>query len=134
MPGERNGHVDLQRYGKGAATIKSLRIISVSVLTVLVALSIGAKYCKAPRAVGTTKRSVVLTWKPSPSPTVTGYNVYRSSEKGGYPTRLPSTPVKALTYTDPSALRGQTYYYAVTAVDDHGNESDFSKWIQMVVQ
>jgi Fibronectin type III domain len=134
MNAEANKQVDQRQPGKGAATIKSLGIISGLALTILAAVSIGTKYYKAPRAVGTTKHSVVLTWKPSSSPTVTGYNVYRSTEKGGYPNRLTPKPIKALTYPDPSVTSGQTYYYAVTAVDDHGNESDFSKWIQMVVQ
>ena len=128
-----NKQVYRHRSAEGVASIKSLAIISVLVLTILVAVSIGTKYYKAPRTVGATKHSVVLTWKPSASPTLAGYNVYRSTERGGYFTRLTSQPVKVLTYADSSALSGQTYYYAVTAVDDHGNESDFSKWVRMAV-
>jgi fibronectin type 3 domain-containing protein len=53
--------------------------------------------------------------------------------KGKNYTRITSTPVKGVSFTDPSALGGQTYYYVATAVDASGNESYYSEEIQVAV-
>jgi hypothetical protein len=71
--------------------------------------------------------SVALAWVASTSTTVAGYNVYRGTASGGpYATRLNSSLVAGLSYTDTTVLAGQTYYYVVTSVDTSGNESGFS--------
>lgn len=75
----------------------------------------------------TPQHGVTLTWTASTSPTVTGYNVYRSTVTGGPYTKLTATPVSATTYFDPTAsLGGQTLFYVVTAVDSLGVESSNS--------
>ncbi|KAA1425033.1 hypothetical protein FE697_003850 [Mumia zhuanghuii] len=69
-------------------------------------------------------REVALTWTASPEPDVAGYRVYRSLS-ADVPTtgtgiaRLLPTPA----YTDRDVANGTTYYYAVVAVDTHGNVS-----------
>lgn len=66
---------------------------------------------------------VVLSWGASTS-SVVGYNVYRGTVSGGpYSSKLTSSPVSALTFTDSAVLAGQTYYYVVTAVNSSGVES-----------
>lgn len=66
---------------------------------------------------------VVLSWAASTS-SVVGYNVYRGTTSGGpYSSKLTSSPVAALTFTDSSVLAGKTYYYVVTAVNPSGVES-----------
>jgi fibronectin type 3 domain-containing protein len=75
------------------------------------------------------QHSVLLDWTPSASPAATGYNVYRSSGSGY--TRLNSSPLAALTYTDSAVQNLQTYSYVVTAVDASGNESPYSNLVQM---
>lgn len=66
---------------------------------------------------------VVLSWAASPS-SVVGYNVYRgTTSEGPYSSKLTSSPVASLTFTDSSVLAGQTYYYVVTAVNSSGVES-----------
>lgn len=122
-----------QPSGSNAVRVRLLGVLALSTLTVLVAVSFATKRFNATGAFARSKHSVVLTWKPSPSPTSSGYNVYRSTERNGYYTRLNATPVKGVNYLDSPVLSGQTYYYAVTAVDSRGNESEFSKGIQMVI-
>lgn len=62
-------------------------------------------------------RPVLLTWGASTSTGVVGYNVFRSTSPAGpFTTPLNTTPVTNLTFTDPTAVIGNTYTYAVTAV------------------
>jgi hypothetical protein len=68
------------------------------------------------------QHSVVLTWNASTS-TVAGYNVYRSTVSGTGYTKLNSSLVGGLAYTDSSVQNGTTYFYVTTAVDSGGNES-----------
>jgi fibronectin type 3 domain-containing protein len=75
---------------------------------------------------GTSSYSVLLDWTASPTPTVTGYKVYRGKTSGGPYVRLTTTPVSGLTYVDAAVVNGTTYYYVTTAVDSNGDESDYS--------
>jgi fibronectin type 3 domain-containing protein len=77
--------------------------------------------------------SVLLTWTPSPSPAATGYNIYRSNASGTGFSKINSTPVSALTYSDGTVVDGLTYYYTTTAVDLSGDESTYSEQIQIVI-
>lgn len=76
-----------------------------------------------------TPHSVDLTWgagtihNPAPGQVVAGYNVYRSSVSGGPYTKLNSSLVTALTYTDTAVEAGQTWYYVCSTVDNLGNVS-----------
>jgi len=67
-------------------------------------------------------RSVVLRWQPSTTPDVR-YNVYRGSFRGVYPDRLNSTPIEGTSFTDSTAVSGQTYWYIVRAVNAKGEQS-----------
>jgi fibronectin type 3 domain-containing protein len=71
------------------------------------------------------QHSVALTWNASTS-TVSGYNVYRSTVSGGSYTKINSSLVAVLSYTDSTVQNGTTYYYVTTAVDSTGSESTFS--------
>ncbi len=66
---------------------------------------------------------VELAWNDSPTPTVVGYNAYRSELDGGPYARLNATMILALTYDDESVEKGLTYYYVVRAVGADGQES-----------
>jgi fibronectin type 3 domain-containing protein len=66
---------------------------------------------------------VNLSWTPSPSSDVVGYNVYRGTISGGPYTKLTSSPLPSALDTDTTVASGQTYYYVVTAVDSSNNES-----------
>jgi hypothetical protein len=70
---------------------------------------------------------VNLSWNPSPTSNVIGYNIYRASlVTNAGATRLNSNLVSGTTFTDTSVIAGQTYSYMVTAVDSNGAESSFS--------
>lgn len=71
-------------------------------------------------------RSVLLTWLSSPSAGVAGYNVYRRVGSTGTFTKINTSTVTSLAFTDRSVSLGTTYQYAVTAIDALGNESSLS--------
>jgi len=66
--------------------------------------------------------SVALSWIASSS-TVAGYNVYRSTVSGTQYTKVNSSLVGGLAYTDGTVLGGTLYYFVTTAVDASANES-----------
>lgn len=68
--------------------------------------------------------TVALTWDASTS-VVVGYYVYRMLADGTYG-KINSAPVVLMEYTDTKIQSGQTYTYAVTAVDADNVESDYS--------
>jgi len=71
------------------------------------------------------QHSATLTWSASTS-TVSGYNIYRSTVSGSGYTKINSSLVSALTYTDSTVQGGTTYFYVTTSVDSGGSESSFS--------
>ncbi len=76
--------------------------------------------------------SVALSWNASTS-TVFGYNVYRSTVSGTGYTKINSSLVPALGYTDSTVQNGTTYYYVMTGVDSSGNESLYSNEAQAII-
>lgn len=58
-----------------------------------------------------------LTWTPSPSPNVAGYNIYRNGKK------IAQVNAFTHTYKDHNREKGVSYQYAVTAVNSLGSES-----------
>jgi Abnormal spindle-like microcephaly-assoc'd, ASPM-SPD-2-Hydin len=71
------------------------------------------------------QHSVALSWTASTS-TVSGYNVYRGTASGGPYTKINSSLVATLSYTDSTVQSSTTYYYVTTAVDSSGGESVYS--------
>ncbi|MBN1888308.1 MAG: fibronectin type III domain-containing protein [Thermoflexales bacterium] len=63
-------------------------------------------------------RSIELSWDPSTSEKVTGYNVYRSTSTSGPFARLNTAAVVGTFYEDedPSLVTGTLYYYQVTTL------------------
>src|SRR5277367_3572288 len=73
--------------------------------------------------VAATPHSVALSWTASTS-TVSGYNVYRGTTSNGpYSTKLNSSLVTSVGYSDSTVADGTTYFYVVTAVDSSNVES-----------
>jgi hypothetical protein len=69
-------------------------------------------------------REVVISWYPNAESDLAGYHVYRGlSERGNY-FRIATT--RATTVIDRDVVNGRTYYYAISAYDANGNESDLS--------
>ena len=68
--------------------------------------------------------SIELSWLPSPSPDLAGYNIYRATSRDGNYAKINSAPVTGDRYLDTSNLNnGTTYYYYATSVDGAGGES-----------
>lgn len=79
---------------------------------------------------GMNAHSVSLSWSPSTSGHLIGYNIYCSTLSHGPYTRLNPTPVAVTTYTDTTVQAGQTYYYVTSAVDSQHVESAFSNQVE----
>ncbi len=83
---------------------------------------------------GTTpvQHTATLNWQASGS-SVTGFNIYRSTNTGGSYTRMNSTTSTTPSYADSSVQSGQTYYYVVTQLDNTGMESGYSSQVTAVI-
>ncbi|MHA7287364.1 malectin domain-containing carbohydrate-binding protein [Arthrobacter sp. MDT3-44] len=70
-------------------------------------------------------KAVELSWKASPSSDSATYRVYRSTAGGAADTGsvVSELPADTTTYEDTTAVIGEEYSYALTAVDTAGNES-----------
>jgi endoglucanase len=71
---------------------------------------------------------VQLSWSPSTSADIAGYNVYRSSYSNacGSFSRINSQLEKNTAYSDSQVSRGSSYCYATTAVNTSNQESAYS--------
>ena len=67
---------------------------------------------------------VTLAWQPSSDTNVTGYNVYYGAVSHVYPNMISVGNVTNATVN--GLVGGTIYYFAVTAYDNFGDESDFS--------
>jgi len=75
------------------------------------------------------REDVLLTWTEVERTDVTGYRVYRAGSKDGPFVQLTEGVLRVPSFSDDTVASGQTYYYAVTAVDDAptANESERSE-------
>lgn len=71
-------------------------------------------------------RRVTLSWNPSTSTGIAGYNLYRATAAAGPFAKLNTSLVPATSYVDTRVTSGQTYYYVATAVDSRSSESVYS--------
>jgi hypothetical protein len=75
---------------------------------------------------------VTIFWNPNWESDLTDYGVYRSDASDGSYSHLSDVPASRVCdgywvcYTDTDVINGETWYYAVTALDAAGNESDLS--------
>lgn len=76
--------------------------------------------------------SAELSWSPSEDEDVKLYTVYRSITSGSGYEVVGSTASTA--YTDTTTETDSTYYYAVTATDYSGNESEKSSEIELTIE
>jgi hypothetical protein len=83
-------------------------------------------------AAGTNPPSVTLSWNATAG-TISGYNVYRSSQSGTGYAKLNSSLVASLSSSDATVSSGQTYYYVVTSVNGSGVESAYSTQVTAVL-
>ena len=69
--------------------------------------------------------SIEVFWKDNPERDVAGYNVFAGESYNGSYQLIGSTHIPYFQHT--GLVNGRTYYYAVTAYDRNGNESDMSR-------
>jgi hypothetical protein len=67
--------------------------------------------------------AIDLSWQPNTEEDLAGYVVYRSEAGGAWVRISPAGLVSVASYRDAMVRAGQTYHYAVTAVDRGGHES-----------
>jgi hypothetical protein len=79
------------------------------------------------------QHTVTLSWVPSTSTSLKGYNVYRAAVAGGAFTKLTTSPVATTVFVDSTVASGRTYYYVTTAVNTSNLESSYSNQIPAVV-
>jgi len=77
------------------------------------------------------QRSVTLAWDPSVSDGIAGYRVYQGGASRAYTNVIPVG--LGTSNTVPGLIIGATYWFAVTAFDTNGLESDFSNEVSYTV-
>jgi len=75
---------------------------------------------------------VDLSWKASTTTGVVGYNVYRSPDAAPWK-KVNASLIASTLYTDSTVANGSTYYYAATAVDVAGRESQKTPVVKAIV-
>lgn len=70
---------------------------------------------------------VILEWYPNGEWDLAGYRIYRNDQAEGMYERIGWVPAGVETYVDRDVRNGLTYWYAVSAVDQDGNESELSR-------
>lgn len=66
---------------------------------------------------------IIITWEPSVAPDIAGYLIRRRTEEETSYELLTPEPIMATSYEDHKVEKGKSYYYAITACDQAGNES-----------
>jgi hypothetical protein len=85
------------------------------------------------RIVGPVQHKVQLSWKPSTSKHILGYNIYRGNRSGGPYKKINDVLDPNTRFTDLTVGAGHKYYYLATAVNWRKRESVHSKQIQVVI-
>jgi len=76
--------------------------------------------------------TIEVSWDPDTDPDLAGYRVYRA-EAGGMFVKIADTSTIP-TYSDHAVENGKTYRYAITAVDQLGNESARSTPVEATLE
>jgi hypothetical protein len=94
------------------------------------ALSVSDSATTSPQTVslsGVGSHDVTLSWAPSATVGVVGYNVYRGNTSGGESsTPLNPAPISGSSFTDENVTSGVTYYYVVMSLTSDGVTSPAS--------
>ncbi len=75
--------------------------------------------------------SVSVSWQPNTESDLAGYKIYYGGQTGSYSTTINVANVQQYSVTGLS--EGSTYYFAVTAYDQSGNESSYSTEVPITV-
>lgn len=69
---------------------------------------------------------VEICWNPNPEPDVKGYDIFWNDQPVGVFERIGSVGANQTCFVDVNVANGVTYYYAVAAFDEAGQQSDLS--------
>ena len=72
------------------------------------------------------RESISLVWSPNTEPDLAGYLVYRKGMENEF-RKLSTSLITTASFVDLTAARGQPYVYRIKAIDQKGNESEFSE-------
>jgi len=99
--------------------------------TVIVDLKVKLDICQARCPVVSIPADVKVSWQANAEPDLAGYILYCGTASHVY--TMNQKLAKVLTGTFPQLPGGKTYYCAVTAYDQSGNESPFSQEVTKVL-
>jgi hypothetical protein len=74
-------------------------------------------------------KTVYLNWQANREP-VAGYHVFRADRSRGLYQCLTPQPIAATSFKDSFLAPEQAYFYVLTAVDEQGRQSDYSKEVR----
>ena len=77
-----------------------------------------------------TRKNIYLRWERKTGDA--SFNIYRTEIPHVFYEKVNAEPVRATIYADRGVTSGVTYYYAVTAVDQAGIESNFSREVEVL--
>ena len=75
--------------------------------------------------------SATISWDANSEPDLAGYKIYYGHSSGNYQSQIYVGNVTSHRLT--GVEEGQQYYFAVTAIDFSGNESNFSNEVEIVI-
>lgn len=104
---------------------KSIGRIGLLVLQIAVCVIAGTIASNALAA------EVTLAWNPNTESDLAGYRIHHGTASGNYTVHIDVHNVS--TYTVTGLTEGQTYYFAATAYDASGNESEYSNQVSYSV-
>jgi hypothetical protein len=122
-----------------AGNITSTGLFTAPVVTSQTTVTVKAKAVQS-RSFGTAtvivmpkvpdQHTVDLKWDLSLTPDVISYSLYRGAV--GNSLALVASAISGTTYVDNSVVSGQTYFYAATAVNIHGESVDSNEIIVVI--
>ena len=111
----------------------TVETVSGSVSVISNATNSPAKISLAAAGISSASHSATLSWNASTSSGIAGYCVYRAPKGSTTYARLNSAAISSTKYVDNSVVAGDTYSYAVTAVDTSGVESSYSSKVSVTI-
>lgn len=113
------------RHLASSSSSLSSQLITLAALPLLARVPLWAlSVCALTLSSSAFAAQITLGWDPDHDPAVAGYILYYGSASGEYEGAIDVGLQSTYTLTD--LEDGQSYYFAVTAYDVHGNESELS--------
>jgi Abnormal spindle-like microcephaly-assoc'd, ASPM-SPD-2-Hydin len=121
-----SGVVEGQMITPGQSALITITFAPTRTGSAVGSLSIASDASNSPTVISLLGGShlVDLSWNPSATLALAGYNVYRGAEENGaYPLTLYFSLAQGTTFEDTAVTAGQKYSYVVKAVGSDGTES-----------